>query len=159
MAEEKTVFESLSNVGESFDSKSGKNFRASFRGFVGKDAEIRPAGDQFVVATFTNISGSIEVINSKLGTSLQEDPEYHNIAANVSWFTNTKQEAEALASHLVKGAQIMNAPVVLSTHEYQEKTYLDMRIDTPYIAAPKNGEKATSSESPFTTTDDTDFPM
>ena len=63
MADKKKDFKSLIDFGTPFDSKNGKEVRATLSGFAGKDSEVRKAGSSYVVSNFTNLSGVVDQIN------------------------------------------------------------------------------------------------
>ena len=155
----KDVFESLINAGEAYKTKNGLEFRAQLSGFIQRDATVREAGKRFVISTFTSLSGSEDLINKALKTDFMEDEEFHTIPANLSWFVETEEEAEALAAQMVKGTRIQ-ATVAVSTHEYDDNLYLDLRVDTPFLTAGQGGGNAPKRKSAKEAEiDDDDMPI
>lgn len=137
MADKKKDFKSLIDFGTPFDSKNGKEVRATLSGFAGKDSEVRKAGSSYVVSNFTNLSGVVDQINEIFGTDFVEHPDFNNIPAGISWFTHTEEEANAIAARLKKGARLRTS-VTIGTREGEgDKIYLDLRVDQPYIEDPK----------------------
>ena len=134
---EREAFKSLTDAGDAFESSRGTSFRATMSAFAAKDAVVRSAGDRYVVSTFTNLSGSVDTINDRLGTDFVEDPEYHTVPISISWFVETEEEANALAARLVNRSRIVSG-VVVGTHSTDSgDVYLDANIDTPFITAPQ----------------------
>lgn len=98
----------------------GRSFKANFKGFVRKDAEIgQPtANGTYPVRFLTNITeGCLPDLNKAMGTPFQADPQYHNFPMNVTWFVATNQEAQRIAGELVKGAGI-RTDVILRRDDY-----------------------------------------
>ena len=112
MADKKKDFKSLIDFGTPFDSKNGKEVRATLSGFAGKDSEVRKAGSSYVVSNFTNLSGVVDQINEIFGTDFVEHPEFNNIPAGISWFTHTEEEANAIAARLKKGARLRTSVTI-----------------------------------------------
>ena len=137
MAENKSVFKSLTNFGTPFESKNGKEVRVTLSGFVGRDSTVRTAGASYVVSNFTNLSGVVDEINGVFGTDFVENPEFHTIPAGISWFVNTKEEADAIAEKLKKGSRLRSNVTMGTRNGDDGKIYLDLRVDQPYIEAPK----------------------
>ena len=134
---EREAFKSLTDAGDAFESSRGTSFRATMSAFAAKDAVVRKAGERYVVSTFTNLSGSVDTINDRLGTDFVEDPEYHTVPISISWFVETEEEANALAARLVNRSRIVSG-VVVGTHSTDSgDVYLDANIDTPFITAPQ----------------------
>lgn len=140
------VFKSLQEFSEAYKTKRGTAFKADFSGFVAKDADVHQAGSKWVVKTFTNLSGSVDEINKRLGTKFVEDEQYHNVPANVQIFVYSKEEAEALAAQLKKGAHVLMR-VTVEYHEYNDKQYIDLTFASPFIQESKdNGKAAPTSD-------------
>ncbi len=137
MADKKKDFKSLIDFGTPFDSKNGKEVRATLSGFAGKDSEVRKAGSSYVVSNFTNLSGVVDQINEIFGTDFVEHPEFNNIPAGISWFTHTEEEANAIADRLKKGARLRTSVTIGTREGDGDKIYLDLRVDQPYIEDPK----------------------
>ena len=137
MADKKKDFKSLIDFGTPFDSKNGKEVRATLSGFAGKDSEVRKAGSSYVVSNFTNLSGVVDQINEIFGTDFVEHPEFNNIPAGISWFTHTEEEANAIADRLKKGARLRTSVTIGTRDGDGDKIYLDLRVDQPYIEDPK----------------------
>lgn len=83
-----------------------------------------------------------------MGTSFVEDADYHNISGNVSVFTRTKDEADALAKLWTKGKQI-SAPVRVSTHNYEDKDFLDMVVETASVFERDGATKEEDNDLPI----------
>lgn len=159
MAKEKDVFESLRNFGEVFeDRKRNKNFRAEFSGFVNGETKIRQANNNYAVSNFTNLSGVTDKINELLGTDFVDDEQYNNIPANLTIFTQTQEEAVAIADKLVPRSRLVSQ-VVVSTHEYNDRLYLDLTISGPYIQEPQEDDRAPKRKSTKELEKDDDLPL
>lgn len=136
---EKKEFITLQDVSEAYETKKrGKEFRARITSFAGKDAQVREieGAGRYVVSTFINLKNSAKIVNEKLGTDFIEDEKYQTIVSNFSYFVETKEEAETIAKRIQKGSQI-NAPVVFNSHTYNDKLFLDARVDTLFVQEPK----------------------
>lgn len=133
----KTEFESLQDVTEAYETKNGPAFHARLSSFLQKDGEVSEAGGRFAVKTFTNLANATDTVNDRLNTEFIDDPEFETVAANITYFVNTKEEADAIAETFVKGSRL-SAPVVVTSHEYNDSKYLDLIIEAPYITASEN---------------------
>ena len=166
-----TTFQSLTNAQDAFSTKHGKEFRASVMGFAAKDAEVAAAGSRFAVKTFMNLSGSKDLLNEKLGLSLDEKSYerkngevIYSIPANFTVWTYTSEEADALAKELRKGRSI-SSPVRVSAREYNGKIYVEMNADGVFVkdggsssAAPAAGAAKVDNGKPMELSDD-DLPF
>lgn len=139
------VFKSLQEFSDAYKTKRGTAFKADLSGFVAKDAEIHQAGAKWVVKTFTNLSGSVDEINKRLGTSFVEDEQYHTVPANIQIFVFSKEEADALAAQLKKGAHVLMR-VTVEFHEYNDKQYIDLTFAAPFIQESKDGVAAPTAK-------------
>lgn len=144
----KTEFQSLQDVTDAYETKNGTAFHARLSAFLAKDGEVSEVGDRFAVKTFTNLANATDTVNDRLKTEFVDDDEFETVPANITYFVNTKEEADALAETFTKGSRL-SAPVVVSSHEYNDSTYLDLLIETPYLTAPEagNGPVAASTKS------------
>lgn len=149
-----TTFKSLTHEQPAYDSKRGKEFRANVQGFAAKDAEVRQAGNRYVVGTFTNLSGSKEVLDNGLGLSIEEQSyegkngTLYSIPANFNIWFNTQAEAESVAATLTKGANF-SAPVRVYAREYNDKIYIEMDMDGLFVregSGGSNGAPAVSAK-------------
>lgn len=138
MAKNDSVFHTLTNFGEAYKTKKDKTeVHAQMQAFIAKNSEVRQANDSYVVSTFTNLSGAKADLDKIFDLDLKEDENYKTIPAGISWFTNTKEEAEAIQAKLVKGSRL-SATVSISTRPADNgQVYIDLRIDQPFIAAPQ----------------------
>lgn len=169
MAKNDSVFHTLTNFGEAYKTKKDKTeVHAQMQAFVAKDSEVRQVKDSssYVVSTFTNLSGAKADLDKIFGLDLKEDENYKTIPAGISWFTNTKEEAEAIQAKLVKGSRL-SATVSISTRPADNgQVYIDLRIDQPFIAAPQGrgvaaetgSGKGESKDNPMELSDD-DLPF
>lgn len=142
-------FKTLTRFTEAYNTKRGKEFQADLQGFIGKDAEVATAGQSWVVRTFANVSGVTDEINKRLDVEIVESEQYHNFAANLSVFTRTEAEALALQKLWTKGKRI-SAPVRVSSHEYDGKSFIDLVVATASVF-----ESATAS----TESEDSNLPI
>ena len=148
MAKNNSVFHTLTNFGEAYKTKKDKTeVHAQMQAFIAKDSEVRQVNESYVVSTFTNLSGAKADLDKIFGLDLVEDEKYNTIPANISWFTTTKEEAEAIQAKLVKGSRL-SATVSISTRSGDNgRAYIDLRIDQPFISAPQGGGVAAETGS------------
>ena len=139
----KETFVSLTNAQEAYDTQRGREFRAHVQGFFAKDAEIRQANSRFAVSSFMNLYGSTQLINEELGLTLAEEvfkkdngEEILSTPANITIFTETLAEAEAYAQEMTKSAQF-SSPVRVSSHTYEDKTFIDLVVDDIFVQTPR----------------------
>lgn len=133
MVQNTSDFKSLTDISDVFTGNKGVQCHALFHGFLNIKSKITLANNQFVISNFVNVSGVTDKLNKLLGVKLEENKDYHNLSANISWFVYTKEEAQLIADQSWVKGNYLNAPVTVNVQDYKGKPELQLVINSPFV--------------------------